>query len=522
MEPGAPGSLDGCGTVRPTRRRIMSESKPPATAPLRLPPLDLCIGGAWRPAASGARRTTLDPATAQPIAAVADGDAADVDAAVRAAQTALGGAWGRMPAAERGKLLWKVGDLLLQHADELAALESADTGKPLAEARSIDVVLAADVFHYYAGAATKIEGTTIPVRGPFLAYTLREPVGVVGAITPWNFPLLLAARKLAAALAAGNAVIHKPAPETPLSALRMVELAYAAGFPAGAWNVVTGDGPTAGAALVDHAGVGAVAFTGSTAVGREIMRRCAAGPKKVSLELGGKSPHIVLADADLDAAARAAMLGIFYNQGEVCTAGSRLLVEASIHDRFMEMLLERSRKVQPGDPRDASTRLGPLVSEKQLATVQRYVDLGTKEGARLVLGGHRSATPNAAGYYFEPTIFDAVQPHMTIAREEIFGPVLATLQFGSLDEAVDVANAVDFGLAAGIWTRDVAVAHALARRLQAGTVWVNCYNMYDAAAPYGGYKASGFGRESGMAALDFYTQTKTVWVNVSTGEKKRG
>jgi aldehyde dehydrogenase (NAD+)/phenylacetaldehyde dehydrogenase len=500
----------------------MSDTKNAAPATLRLPPLDLCIAGEWRPALAGTRRATIDPSTAKPIAEVADGGAADVDAAARAAHAALAGAWGRMPAAERGRLLWKIGDLLLEHADELAVLESADTGKPLAEARSIDVPLSADVFHYYAGAATKIEGATIPVRGPFLAYTLREPVGVVGAITPWNFPMLLASRKLAAALAAGNAVVHKPAPETPLTALRLAELALGAGFPPGVWNVVTGDGPTAGAALVDHPGVGAIAFTGSTSVGREIMRRCAAGPKKVSLELGGKSPHIVLADADLEAAARSTMLGIFYNQGEVCTAGSRLFVDASIHDRFMEMLLDRSRKLQPGDPREASTRLGPLVSEKHLATVQRYVDLGQKEGARLVLGGHRSATPNPAGYYFEPTIFDAVEPHMTIAREEIFGPVLATLQFASLDELVEAANAVDFGLAAGIWTRDVATAHALARRLQAGTVWVNTYNMYDAAAPYGGYKASGFGRESGMAALDFYTQTKTVWVNVATGEKQRG
>ena len=500
----------------------MSDTKNAPPAPLRLPPLELGINGEWRPAAAGTRRATIDPSNGKTIAAVADGGAADVDAAVRAAQAALAGPWGRMPAAERGRLLWRLGDLVLEHGDELARLESADTGKPLAEARSIDVALTADVFHYYAGAATKIEGATIPVRGPFLTYTLREPVGVVGAITPWNFPMLIAARKLAAALAAGNTVIHKPAPETPLTALRLCELALGAGFPPGVWNVVPGDGPTAGAALVDHPGISAIAFTGSTAVGREIMRRAAAGPKKVSLELGGKSPHIVLADADLEAAARFAMLGIFYNQGEVCTAGSRLLVDASIHDRFMEMLLARAATLQPGDPRDASTRLGPLVSAKQLATVQRYVELGQQEGAKLVLGGHRSPTPDPAGFYFAPTIFDAVQPHMTIAREEIFGPVLATLQFGSMDELVETANGVDFGLAAGIWTRDLATAHMLARRLQAGTVWVNTYNMYDAAAPYGGYKASGFGRESGMAALEFYTQTKTVWVNVSTGDKKRG
>jgi aldehyde dehydrogenase (NAD+)/phenylacetaldehyde dehydrogenase len=488
------------------------ETRHPTTP--KLPPLDLFIGGEWRPAQSGSRFETRNPANGRVLAEVADGAAADVDAAVLAAERALAGEWGRLPAAERGKLLWRLGDLVLAHADRLARLETVDTGKPITESRQIDVVLAADCFHYYAGAATKIEGATLPVRGPFLAYTLREPVGVVGLVTPWNFPMLLAARKLAAALAAGNAVVHKPASEAPLSALALAELGAEAGFPAGCWNVVTGGGTTAGAALVDHQRVGAIAFTGSTDTGREIMRRAAGTLKKLTLELGGKSPHIVLADANLDEAAKFAMLGIFYNMGEVCTAGSRLFVHAHVHDAFMEKLLARSAKLVPGDPLDPATRLGPLVSASHMQAVQDHVERGLQEGARLLLGGARSSVPSESGYYFQPTIFDDVEPDMSIACHEIFGPVLATLRFESLDDLVTQANRVEFGLAAGIWTRNVTTAHQLARRLQAGTVWVNTYNMFDAAAPYGGYKASGFGRESGMAALDFYTQTKTVWVNL--------
>ncbi|MFQ5600701.1 MAG: aldehyde dehydrogenase family protein [Candidatus Krumholzibacteriia bacterium] len=483
-------------------------------AELRLPPLDLYIGGEWRAASSGKRFATVNPADASVLGEVAEGDATDVAAAVEAAQAALDGPWGRMSASDRGQLLWRVGDLIVRHAAEIAALESADTGKPVGEARAIDVALTADCFHYYAGLATKIEGSTIPVRGPFLTYTLREPIGVMGLITPWNFPVLLAARKLAVALAAGNAIVHKPASETPLSALRMAELAHEAGMPAGVWNVVPGRGSVAGAALVEHRDVGAIAFTGSTEVGRQLMRGAAGTLKKLALELGGKSPHIVLPDADLDDAAKFAMLGIFYNKGEVCTAGSRLFVDSSIHDEFMEKLVARSSKLVPGDPRDPRTRLGPLVSAKQLETVQRYVESGKQEGARLLLGGERSGVPNPDGFYFKPTIFDGVSPDMTIAREEIFGPVLATLRFDSLDDLVTMANASEYGLAAGIWTRDIKKAHTLARRLKAGTVWVNTYNMFDSAAPYGGYKASGFGRESGVAAIESYTQLKTVWVDL--------
>jgi acyl-CoA reductase-like NAD-dependent aldehyde dehydrogenase len=481
---------------------------------LRLPPLDLCIGGDWRPATSGRRFQTLNPATAKVIGEVAEADTQDVDAAVRAAQEAMDGAWGRMSANERGKLLWKLGDAILENLDELAALESADTGKPITETRMIDVPLTADCFHYYAGLATKIEGATIPVRGPFFCYTLREPLGVMALITPWNFPMLLAARKLSVALAAGNAILHKPASETPLSALRMAELALEVGLPAGSWNVVPGRGSVAGAALVEHPGVAGIAFTGSTEVGQELMRAAAGTLKKLTLELGGKSPHIVLADADLDQAAKFAMLGIFYNAGEVCTAGSRLLLESSIYEPFMEKLVERSRKLSPGDPMDPKTRLGPLVSAKQVESVQHYVDLGKKEGAALLLGGQRSEVPNGKGYYYQPTIFGGVKPEMTIAREEIFGPVLAALRFESMQDLVQQANASPYGLAAGIWTRDVKKAHGLARALKAGTVWVNTYNMFDSAAPYGGYKASGFGRESGAAALESYTQLKTVWVDL--------
>ncbi len=483
-------------------------------APLRLPPLDLHIGGAWRPSGSGRRFATINPATGKPLCEVAEADVRDADAAVQAARAALGGAWGRMSANERGKLLWKLGDRILDNLEDLAALESADTGKPIAEARSIDVPLAADCFHYYAGLATKIEGATVPVRGPFFCYTLREPVGVMALITPWNFPMLLSARKLAVALAAGNAIIHKPASETPLSALRMAELAAEVGFPAGAWNALPGRGSVAGAALVEHPGIGGIAFTGSTEVGQQLMRQAAGSLKKLTLELGGKSPHIVLADADLEQAAKFVMIGIFYNAGEVCTAGSRLFVESSVYEAFMDKLVERSAKMVPGDPSDPKTRLGPLVSAKQLESVQQYVNVGKKEGARLLLGGERSDIPNREGYYFKPTIFGEVQSGMTIAREEIFGPVLAALRFESMDEMVTQANATPYGLAAGVWTRDVKKAHGLARALQAGTVWVNTFGMFDTAAPYGGYKASGFGRESGLAALESYTQLKTVWVDL--------
>jgi len=475
----------------------------------------LLIGAEWRDAVSGKRFPTVNPATGESIAEISEGDAADIDLAVRAARAAFDGPWAKFSAAERGKVLWRLGDLMLKNLDDLARLETLDAGKPIGETTRIDIPYAADCFHYYAGAATKIEGATIPVSGPFFNYTIREPIGVVGLIVPWNFPLLIASRKIAAALAAGNTVILKPASETPLTALRLGELALEAGLPPGAFNVVPGFGSTAGAALVAHPGVAGIAFTGSTATGQLLMQTGASTVKKLSLELGGKSANIVLDDADLDIASRGAMSAIFYNKGEVCTAGSRLVVTKSAHDALLEKVVERASKFTQGDPLDPKTRIGPQVSKAQVAQIGKYVDIGKKEGARLVLGGEPAKIGDGRGYYWKPTIFDGVANSMTIAREEIFGPVLSVITVDDFDQAIALANDSAYGLAAAVWTRDVKKAHKAARALQAGTVWINAYNLYDAASPYGGTKASGFGRETGLAGLDFYTQTKSVWVDLS-------
>jgi aldehyde dehydrogenase (NAD+)/phenylacetaldehyde dehydrogenase len=471
----------------------------------------LVIGGEIAPAASGKTYADIYPGDATEAAQIPSGDREDVDRAVTAARRALTGPWGQMSVADRAQALRRVGDAIMANADEMARLETLDTGKPLAEARAIDVPMSADLFYYYAGAALTLEGHTIPVKGPFFHYTVREPLGVVGLIVPWNFPLLIGARKVAAALAAGNAVVLKPATESPLTALKLGEIALEAGLPAGALNVVSGPGRTAGAAIVAHPGIAGVSLTGSTETGQMIMRGAAATMKRLHLELGGKSPNIVFADADLDTAAKYAMAAIFYNKGEVCTAGSRLFVEKRVHDDLVGRVVERTKKLVPGDPFDAKTRLGPLVSAGQLEKVLGYVEAGKREGARLVAGGDRA---DRAGFYMNPTIFDGVTNQMTIAREEIFGPVLSVLDFDDEESVIAAANASEYGLAAAIWTSDVKRAHRVASRLHAGTVWVNTYNNYDAASPYGGIKASGFGRESGREAFEFYSQSKSVWINL--------
>ncbi|MBI3949014.1 MAG: betaine-aldehyde dehydrogenase [Acidobacteria bacterium] len=478
-------------------------------------PRKLFIGGEWRDPLSGQTFETINPATGEPITQVALASDEDVDLAAQAARKAFEeGPWTKMSSTDRGKILWKIGDLLMQNADEMAYLETLDCGKPISESRHIDIPMVAELFQYYAGWTTKIHGETIPVKGPFLNYTLREPVGIVAAITPWNFPLLLASWKIAAALAAGNTVILKPSEETPLSALRLAEIVQEAGLPAGAFNVVTGAGEV-GAALVRHPGVDKIAFTGSTATGQQIMREAAGTLKKVTLELGGKSPNIVLADADLDRAVRGAFLGIFYNNGQVCTAGSRLFVEESIHDQLLEQLVARTKKTAPGDPLHPKTRLGPIANKAQFEKVTRYVEIGKDEGAKLIVGGDRPQIDDGKGYFFNPTIFDDVDNRMRIAQEEIFGPVLATIRVKDINDAIRQANETIYGLAAAVWTRDIKKAHRLARELKAGTVWINTYNMYDVASPFGGYKQSGFGRELGMHALEHYTQVKSVWVDLS-------
>src|SRR5204862_4745094 len=444
------------------------------------------------------------------IAEVASAEQGDVDAAVAAARAALAGPWGRLSARERGRLIWRIGEKLLEKADDIARLETLHNGKPIFESRQIEVPASAECFQYYAGWADKIHGETIPVKGNFLTYTLREPVGVVAAIVPWNFPLLLTSWKVAPALACGNTVIIKPASQTPLTALALAEIAAEAGLPPGVLNVITGPGSEVGQMIVEHPGIDKIAFTGDTSTGRQIMRGSSESLKRITLELGGKSPNIVLSDADLDAAVRGATTGIFYGKGEVCAAGSRLLVDRSIRDEFLDKVAARAKKMLPGDPMDPKTRTGAIASKTQLQTDLRYIETAKKEGATLVAGGGRADIGTGKGYFLQPTIFDGVTPEVTIAREEIFGPVLATIEVGDVDEAIARANDSTYGLAAAVWTRDIKKAHYVARRLQAGTVWINTYNIYDTAAPFGGYKQTGFGREMSMHALEHYTQVKSV------------
>lgn len=469
---------------------------------------DLWIEGP-RPAIGGGHFPTPDPATGGTLALLARGGAEDIDLAVRAARRAQP-LWAATDPNERARILWKAGELLMQRREELARIEASDSGKPVSNALLIDVPRTADTFFYFSGWATKLEGSTVPVRGPFLNYTVRQPLGVIGAITPWNFPLLLAARKIAPALAVGNAVVLKPPEEASLSSLFLAQVLHDAGLPPGLLSVVTGLGEEAGAALVAHPGVAKIAFTGGTDTGRLVMRNAAPTLKRLSLELGGKSPNILFADADVQAAATAAVSAAFYNQGELCTAGSRLLVERSVHDRVVEAVVEGARALVTGPPLDPGTQVGPLVSEAQHQRVLGYVAQGEAEGARRVLGGGWGEQ----GYYLSPTIFTGVDPSMRIAREEIFGPVLAVLPFDTVEEAAALADATEFGLAAGIWTRDIGKAHRLAARIHAGTVWINTYNRFDAASAYGGTRQSGFGRENGRAVLDELTELKSVWVHL--------
>ena len=476
---------------------------------------DLFIDGKFVPSETGKRFATINPATGETIAEVSEAGKSDLDRAVAGARKAFeSGPWASMKPRQRGRILLRAAELLLSRAEAFGRVETLDNGKPIFESAKIDMPAAAECLSYFGESADKLYGDTHPGRPDAFLMTLREPVGVVGAITPWNFPLLQAMWKIAPALALGNAVVLKPASVTPLTALLFGELLTEAGLPPGAFQVEPAPGPVVGGAMAEHPGIDKISFTGETETGKAILRAAAGTVKRVSMELGGKSPNVVFADADLEAAARGAINGIFYGKGELCSAGSRLLVQESIHDALMERVVDRAKKMAPGDPLDPKTRLGALVSEKQRDTVAGYVAKGESEGARLVAGGKRAAV-NGKGAFFEATVFDGVTPGMTIAREEIFGPVLATLTFKDEDEAVAVGNSTIYGLAAAVWSRDIKKALLAAKALKAGTVWINTYNFYDPGLPFGGFKQSGFGRERGHYALEEYTEVKSVWVDLT-------
>jgi len=483
----------------------------PKFAPPKVAQQKMLIDGKWVESVSGKTFETLNPATGEVICRVAEGDKADVDLAVKAARKAFeSGPWSKMTPSARGVLLNKLADAIEKHKDELAALESLDNGKPIADAGAADLPLSIACYRYYAGWADKIYGQTIPFSPEFFCYTRHEPIGVVGQIIPWNFPLLMQAWKWGPALACGNTVVLKPAEQTPLTALRVAQLALDVGFPPGVINVVPGYGPTAGAALSGHMDVDKIAFTGETGTGKIVMTAAAqSNLKRVSLELGGKSPNVVFADADLDAAIEGAYFGLFFNQGQCCCAGSRLFVEEKIYDQFVEKMVAKARSRKVGDPFDPTTEQGPQVSQEQFDRVMSYIDAGQKDGAKMLLGGNRVGD---RGYFIQPTVFTDVKDDMKIAKEEIFGPVMSILKFKDADEVIERGNRTFYGLAAAVWTKDISKAIKLSNALRAGTVWVNCFDVFDASAPFGGFKMSGIGRELGQYALQLYTEVKTVTV----------
>ncbi|MEZ5060805.1 MAG: aldehyde dehydrogenase family protein [Solirubrobacterales bacterium] len=478
----------------------------------------MLIGGDWVNSASGKTFEVFNPATGEVLANVAEGDSEDIDRAVKTARAAFeGGPWAKMSPSERGRIVHRIGDLILEHGDELAALETLDNGKPFAIARAADVPLAADLFHYMAGFATKLDGRTIAPTVPYMpdaewhAYTLREPIGVVGPIIPWNFPLLMAAWKLGPALTTGCTIVLKPAEQTPLSALRLAELILEAGVPEGVLNVVTGFGETAGAALAAHDDVNKVAFTGSTEVGKEIVKAAAGNLKKLTLELGGKSPNVVYSDADMEDAIPGAANAIFFNHGQCCAAGSRLFVEHEHYDEVLEGVSKHADSIKVGSGLDPDTDMGPLVSQEQQDRVTGFLDQGKSDGAKAVTGGSAVDGP---GYFVQPTVLSDTSADMSVEAEEIFGPVVTVKPFKDTDELIGAGNGTAYGLAAGVWTKDISKAHRTAKALRAGTVWVNCYNVFDASLPFGGYKESGWGREMGSEVLECYTETKSVCVQI--------